>query len=52
MAETLNAKLIDMSFITTRMKGYQSLCTTDEANIPFAAAQLAVNQEAIRFVGR
>lgn len=49
MAEKIGAKLQDMEFITTRIKGYQSLCTTGEAGNVFKAAQLAVNSDAVRF---
>lgn len=49
MAAKIGAKLQDMEFITTRIKGYQSLCTTGEAGNVFKAAQLAVNSDAIRF---
>lgn len=49
MAEKIGAELQDMEFITTRIKGYQSLCTTGEAGNVFKSAQFAVNSDAIRF---
>ena len=49
MAEAIGAELRDMEFITTRIKGYQSLATTGEAGTIFSAAQLVVNSDAVRF---
>lgn len=49
MAEKIGAELRNMEFITTRIKGYQSLCTTKEAGNVLKAAQLVVNSEAVRF---
>lgn len=49
MAEKIGAELRDMEFLTTRIKGYQSLCTTGEAGNILKAAQLAVNKQAVRF---
>lgn len=49
MAEKLGAELLDLSFITTRIMGYQNGCTTDEASVVFSAAQLAVNSDGVRF---
>ena len=49
MAEAIGAELRDMEFITTRIKGYQSLATTGEAGTLFSAAQLVVNADGVRF---
>ena len=49
MAEAIGAELRDMEFITTRIKGYQSLATTGEAGTLFSAAQLVVNLDGVRF---
>lgn len=49
MAEAIGAELRDMEFITTRIKGYQSLATTGEAGNLFTAAQLVVNLDGVRF---
>ena len=49
MAEAAGAKLRDMSFIQTYLKGYQNLASSGEAGNAFKAAQLVVNANAERF---